>query len=547
MLRYLRHLNADQTPQTERADARQAMNAAGGYSFVVSDWTRLERFLILGAEGGTYYATERTLTVENAKVVERCLLEDGVRTVEMIASISESGRAPKQAPAIFALALAAAHPDDAARAAALSALPRVCRTASQLFEFVAAVRTLRGFGRGLRRAIARWYTARDADEVAYQAIKYRQRSGFTHRDVLRLAGGAIGPHGASHEALFRWIVAGTEGFGERVVGSEGAQRTYAAVDASALPARVVAFEALQRETDPRRAAELIDAHRLTHEMVPTPLLASGEVWRALLRQMPLTAMLRNLGRLTSMNVLTQHTGETKRVVKALTDRERLRRARIHPLGVLVALETYRKGQGVRGKLTWKPVPQITAALERAFDLSFGTIPASGKRTLLALDVSGSMGWGAIAGMAGITPRVASAAMAMATMRAEDHWSICGFSHDLVPLDLHPQMSLAEVMSTVSKVPMGGTDCAKPMQWALAQKAEVDAFVVYTDNETWHGQEHPHQALARYRQAMGIDAKLIVVGMTATNFSIAQPDDAGMLDLVGFDTSAPRVMSDFIRG
>jgi 60 kDa SS-A/Ro ribonucleoprotein len=50
-----------------------------------------------------------------------------------------------------------------------------------------------------------------------------------------------------------------------------------------------------------------------------------------------------------------------------------------------------------------------------------------------------------------------------------------------------------------------------------------------------GQMHPSQALDRYRQKTGIPAKLIVVSMTANPFSIADPNDAGMMDVVGFDT------------
>ena len=45
--------------------------------------------------------------------------------------------------------------------------------------------------------------------------------------------------------------------------------------------------------------------------------------------------------------------------------------------------------------------------------------------------------------------------------------------------------------------------------------------------------------------MGIPAKMIVVGMTSNGFSIADPDDAGMLDVVGFDTAVPQIMSDFV--
>ena len=61
-----------------------------------------------------------------------------------------------------------------------------------------------------------------------------------------------------------------------------------------------------------------------------------------------------------------------------------------------------------------------------------------------------------------------------------------------------------------------------------------------------GSVHPAKALQRYRQEMGIPAKLVVVGMTATEFSIADPNDAGMLDVVGFDTATPNVMNDFLR-
>ena len=75
---------------------------------------------------------------------------------------------------------------------------------------------------------------------------------------------------------------------------------------------------------------------------------------------------------------------------------------------------------------------------------------------------------------------------------------------------------------------------------------MDTFVIYTDNETWAGRVHPAQALRAYRNARGIPAKLVVVGMTSTGFSIADPDDAGMLDVVGFDTATPPVISDFAR-
>ena len=85
----------------------------------------------------------------------------------------------------------------------------------------------------------------------------------------------------------------------------------------------------------------------------------------------------------------------------------------------------------------------------------------------------------------------------------------------------------------------------PMLDALERKMPIDAFVVLTDNETWAGDIHPCQALVKYRNATGIPAKLVVVGMTSTGFSIADPKDGGMMDVVGLDTAAPALIADFI--
>ena len=103
------------------------------------------------------------------------------------------------------------------------------------------------------------------------------------------------------------------------------------------------------------------------------------------------------------------------------------------------------------------------------------------------------------------------------------------------------------MKTVSDLPFGGTDCALPMLYAQAREREIDTFVIYTDSETWAGDIHPAQALRDYRRASGIDARLVVVGMVANGFSIADPADPGMLDVVGFDTATPQLISDFARG
>ena len=171
----LRSIGTRETPQHRRASAGQVPNSAGGYVFALDDAARLRRFLILGADGGTYYTNAQTLAVENAKVLERMAAADPRTLVDTIVEVSTSGAAPKQNPALFALAHAASVPQ--AREAALRALPKVARTGSHLLTFAEYVEQFRGWGRGLRRAVGSWYTARPVDRLAYQAVKYRQREG----------------------------------------------------------------------------------------------------------------------------------------------------------------------------------------------------------------------------------------------------------------------------------------------------------------------------------------------------------------------------------
>ena len=93
---------------------------------------------------------------------------------------------------------------------------------------------------------------------------------------------------------------------------------------------------------------------------------------------------------------------------------------------------------------------------------------------------------------------------------------------------------------------GGTDCSLPMLTALQHNLKFDVFVVLTDSETWAGSIHPIQALRQYRDKMGIPAKLIVVGMVSNGFSIADPDDGGMMDVIGMDASVPQLMANFAK-
>ena len=550
MTNYRNHYSTRKTvtPQSQPIPKKnQVKNSAGGYSFAVSNWDRLQRFLILGSSGGTYYVNERKLTVENAQAVEACIKEDGQRVVNTIVEVSDAGRAPSNDPALFALAMCAAADDADTRKAALNALPQVARIGTHLFNFAEYVEGFRGWGRALRRAVANWYQGKTVDQIAFQAVKYQQRNGWSHRDLLRLAHPKT--QDVNRNAVYSWIV-----------GKEYDRENIASV--------IEGYEAAKslEKDDESMIVNLIQTYNLPREAVPTHFLNSVKVWDALLEKMPVGAMVRNLGKMTSIGLIAPGSDAAKTVVSLLNDTRAISKSRIHPMAVLTALKVYENGGGYRGKLNWNPVQRVTDALDGAFYQAFGNVEPTDKRLVLALDVSGSMGT-YINGSEVLSCKEAAAAMALVTANVESDYEMVAFSDKMVPINVSAKDRLDTVVDKMNRISFGGTDCALPMLWALGYNntggrgfygrgkynkisnnvVKTDAFVIYTDNETWFGSTHPCEALNQYRDTTGIPAKLAVVAMASNGFTIADPDDAGTLDIVGFDTATPNVLSGFIKG
>jgi 60 kDa SS-A/Ro ribonucleoprotein len=505
-------------------------NDAGGFVYPVDDWMRLDRFLVLGTEAGTYYADPIALTAENASAVGRALATDGARAVARIVAVSEDGRAPSQDPALLALAMAASSDSADTRRAALVALPRVARTAAHLLRFAGYANALRGWGRGLRRAIAGWFLARPADALAFQAVKYGQREGWALRDLLRLAHPLS--DNAERRALFDWIA-----HPDKPEAVAAARASFALIDA---------VHRLRETGDVASAAELVAARRVPREAVPTPLLREGAVWQALLADMPLTALIRSLGRLSALGVLDPAAPATAAVAERLVDRARLQAARIHPIKLLIAMKTYAQGRGELGRLAWTPAPAVLDALDVAFDRAFDAVVRTGQRILIAVDVSASMRGVPVAGTPTLLVQEAAAAMALTLVRSETLAHVLSFDTAARPVALSARQRLDDAMRAFG-TDGAGTDIAQPVLYALERRIAVDAFVILTDGETWAGRTHAVDALATYRRQVNRGAKLVVAAMAANRGLVVPADDALALGIAGFDAAVPELVSAFLRG
>lgn len=510
----------------------QVPNAAGGYVFPLGDWQRLDRFLVLGSDKGTYYVAAQTLTLENAAVVLRCLEEDGLRVVRRIVEISQSGRAPRNDPALLALALATAAEREEVRRAALAAVPQVARIGTHILAFAGFVQQVRGWGRGLRRAVSGWFTGMSRDRLALQAVKYRQREGWALRDLLRLAHPLTDD--LQRRALIDWIA-----HPDQPAAIEAARAVSPLIDG---------LYAVRSAKSASQVADLIVRYSLPREAVPTEWLDRVEIWDALLVDMPMTAMIRNLGKMSAVGLITPGSAAAWYVAEQLGTLEALRAARVHPIQLLLALATYRQGRGFRGKLSWQPAPELLDALNEAFHAAFALVQPSGKRLLVAVDVSGSMTWSGGFGGSDASPLSAmemAAAVAMQFLRTEQSVEVIGVDTSVHYPGVSARQRLDDAVSTFRAFGGGGTNLALPMQHALKKQRALDGFVILTDCETWAGREHPQQVLERYRERVNPAARLAVLATTATHGSVVPETDPLSLGVAGFDAAAPQLVTDFM--
>jgi len=602
-----------------------------------------------------------------------------------------------------------------------------------------------GIGRGIRRVFGEYFYSRTGIEVANLVTKYQNREGWTIKDVLTLI--HIDPKKMKDDGgrlAIEWVFKTKEEFAPILAAAPTTAEQVKKLFNAIKEIHTIAERPLKPATNPSltnlsnyqygeeldRIVHLINQAGLCREQLPSQLFKYRKIWEALLlskgangkgKGMPLTALIRNLGKLSTAEIgiidpkyispayassaystNTQWGGvpPTEYIIRRITDAHDIKRTRIHPYTILVAMLTYQKGQGDKGSLVWSPNSNVIKALDKAFKLAFQNITPTGKRIKIALDVSGSMSSAYCTGSPVVTCATGSVAMMMMTLYVENQrgvpprdggscallagvpppnggscallaapsrkpavsgpappWTttqlpdgrtlyentetkqcqftpppapaapppaavrvrpptvdeyrktkqylglpitpaeapkatpgqyssyytppppsqyhpelypppatpsnvtICAFSNTIIditnaivgymdatadPATGLPTMTIADALKLVD-MPFSSTDCALPMIHALKNKEQVDAFVIYTDSETYMGTIHPQAALEEYRKGTGIDAKLIVVGMTSNCLTIADPKDLNTLNLAGFDTATPRIISDFIRG
>lgn len=533
----LRSVSVHKNSQKVKSDPREIKNDAGGYTFMISNKDLFERFLILGVCTGTYQAGKTTMLAEDVAFVKAFIKENPTEALRLTVDVSANGRAKSNSTALFVLAQAM-NTDGVNKSDVSEAVKKVARTSTHLFEYAQYLKNLGGWGRAKRSSIAGWYESKDNDALAMQTVKYRQRDGWTHRDLFRL----------SHPKGIDTSV------GDFILGKD-----HDTIDDLRI---IEGFKLMQKATDINQVIKLIKEYRLPWETVPTQFHKDVNLWRTLFEVNALgqTALLRNVVRLAKLGAFNDLRFSVD-YAERLADAERIQKGLVHPINYLNAAVVYSEGQvnrkgsyAHRESRTWDTNSKIRDALNEGFHSAFKFVEPSDERFLVGVDVSGSMA--SMAMGLDLSCAQVSGAVAMQIARTAKYSEIRGFTSggygwgakaELTDLGITAKSDLSDAMNKVRNHNFGGTDCAQPMLWALENGVEIDTFVVITDNETWAGDIKPHQALKQYQKETGIDAKLAVLGVEGRPFTIADPSDKKMMDFVGFDSNAPKALADFSAG
>jgi 60 kDa SS-A/Ro ribonucleoprotein len=558
--------------KTEKRKAKAldiVISHQGGETYRVPDegLTRLSRFLILGSENGSFYQTPKKLTEENANSI-RAILDNDPTAVAEIARVAMLGIALKMDPVLFALALASRSKNEQTRRLAYNQVPYVCKTASHLMSFLDFRFALGGVDKnalvgkpiknaksgelygahassaGLRKAIARWFESKSVSDLAYQSMKYKTREGISLRDTLRISRQSKTPD-PQRDAMYRYIVKGShkpEGTINPEVDLLGMD-VWKRLDA----ARVCS----DPSASAGQVASLIRDFNLPREVVRTDLLNDVGVWTALLEDMPMTAMIRNLGTMESKGVLKAD-GNRVKVIERLRDVERIRKAKIHPINIYMALQTYAHGQGLRGSNNWTVNPALLDALSDAFDASFVNVVPSGKNILLAIDISGSMTAIAHEGTQSSAAQMA-AVMATIILRSEPNVQVIGINESVRKLPLSGRQRPDDAAALIHKYLGGGTNLLLPLTHA---PDDCDAIVLFTDSENGHNGYYSNGLAFRAAQEKFINGhperRLVLAQMVANRYGWVRPsgkewDNVGKqsLEIVGFDPTIGKLTSDFL--
>jgi len=413
------------------------------------------QMLLTNTFGDAYYATQKELVAEAEKTHTAMLAKDPSFVAKALPYARNRGFMRTQP--IYGLVRMSADPASAPYFE--ETFNEVIKTPNDLGDFFTILNAQRKGegGRRVKRVAGKWLMK---NLSPYWTVKYgaTKQGGYSLRDLFC----TLHPKGPK-SVLVDYL------FGRAADG---------------LPETVQAFERLKKATTDSEKASAIEAGRLPHEVASSFAGKSAEVWTAIVKHMPVFAMLRNLATMERHGVMP---AVRDHVVATLSNKEVIAKSKILPFRFVEAMKHVNDAK-------------VQDALRDALDHSFAGVPDITGRTATFLDISGSM-----------EQMLQSAAVfAISAMKkANGNGRLLQF--DTKSDEVKVSMRDSTLTQAAAIRIRGGTDCSAPMQQILREKDKFDNVLMITDEQQNFGTAFCN-VLDEYRAKINKNAKCFILNV-----------------------------------
>ncbi|WP_438729780.1 TROVE domain-containing protein [Parasphingorhabdus sp. DH2-15] len=414
-------------------------NHQGAIAYAYKPKHKLAQLAATGTFNDTFYASAETQLSDVLDVAQKV---DPVFVAKAALYARKRG-AMKDMPALLTAYLTVADPD-----LAVAVFNRTIDNGRMLRNFVQIMRSgavgRKSLGSRPKRLVKQWLE----DATIEQLIRASTGKDPSLADIVKMVHPK--PVSLERQAFYGWLIG----------------RPY---DVEALPEQLQDFELWKRDL----GRQLPD--------VPFQWLTSFDLtakrWVLLAEKVGWHALRMNL------NTLARHgafgvKGATDMIANRLEDADAIKRARIMPYQLLMALNA-----------TNDAVPlKVQAALEVALEKSLTNVPVMQGNVVIAPDVSWSMQSPLTGHRVGATTAVkcidVAALIGAAVLRKNPSATLMPFEQHVVSVDLKPFARVAVNAKRLSQIGGGGTNVSAPLALLNKREADVDLVIIVSDNESW---------------------------------------------------------------
>lgn len=413
--------------------------------------------LMTNTLGHTYYASSGELLIEARDLHDAMLKKDPEFAAKAMVFARNKGLMRLQP--IWGLVKLSAVDKDLFK----KVFDKVILIPSDLQDFFTI---LKGEGRGEGGRAIKRQAAKFLENVSeYWAIKYNGRGrGYSLGDIVR----TVHPRPKSYKqnAIFAYLVG----------------KDY---DESLVP-QIAAFEKLKRTTNVYEQVYLIEQGRLPWEVVTGVVKPTREIWEAILHQMPIFALLRNLNTFSRAGILNDN---REYIESVFSDVDRIKKSKIMPFSFLKAYKQVEKG--------W-----VKNMLADAVEIALENVPQIPGNTAVFLDVSSSM--------MGDYIEIGSVFGIALYKKAGGNGVFWTFNTSVQ----EPIISLGgRTLDQAARIiACGGTDTSAPIKKLREDGIEVDNIIMITDEQQNTGSPFYWQ-LKKYREEINPDVKTFIIDVS----------------------------------